>query len=83
MKRKDQIITILSEKCLKKANCEHCLFYGLGNKTDDCIFEVQPWEWETKEEHEAMKKADKKVMGMIRNGEAEKLLEFMKALEEE
>lgn len=83
MRKKDKIVTVLREKCLKRDECKYCLFYGLGNKTDDCIFEVQPWEWETKEEHEAMKKADKKVMGMIRNGEAEKLLEFMKALEEE
>lgn len=83
MKRKDQIVTILSEKCLKRDNCGRCLFYGLGNKTAECIFAVQPWEWETKEEHKAMEKADTKVMELIRNGKTEKLLEFMKALEEE
>lgn len=83
MKRKDFIVAVLRERCFRRGGCKHCLFYGLGNKTDECIFSVQPWEWETKEEQKAMEKADKKVMGMIRNGEVEKLLKFMKALEEE
>ena len=82
MRRKDKVVTVLREKCLKRDECKHCLFYGLGNKVDDCIFPVQPWEWETKEEHKQMGKADKKVMGLIRSGEFEKLLAFMKALED-
>ena len=82
MKRKDQIVTILREKCLKRDECSHCLFYGLGNKVDECICSIQPWEWETREEHKEMEKADKKVMGLIRNGEIEKLLAFMEALED-
>lgn len=83
MKRKDFIVAVLRERCFHRGGCKHCLFYGLGNKVSECAFEVQPWEWETKEEHESMEKADKKVMELIRNGETEKLLEFMKALEEE
>ena len=82
MKRKDQIVTVLREKCLKRDECAHCLFYGLGNKVDECIFSVQPWEWETREEHKEMEKADKKVMGLIRSGNFEKLLAFMEALED-
>lgn len=82
MKRKDQIVTVLREKCLKRDECEHCLFYGLGNKVDECVFSVQPWEWETRQEHKEMQKADKKVMSLIRNGEFEKLLAFMEALED-
>ena len=82
MRRKDKVVTVLREKCLKRDECKHCLFYGLGNKVDDCIFSVQPWEWETKEEHADMQRADKKVFGLIKNGETEKLLDFMKALED-
>lgn len=83
MKKKDFIVAVLRERCLRRGGCKHCLFYRLGNRVGECTFEVQPWEWETKEEQEAMEKADAKVMELIRNGKTEKLLEFMKALEEE
>lgn len=82
MKKKDQVITILREKCLRRDECKHCLFCGLGNKVDECVFSVQPWEWETKKDHREMEKADKKVMSLIRSGEFEKLLAFMEALED-
>ena len=82
MKRKDQIVTVLREKCLRRDECKNCSFYGLGNKVDDCVFSVQPWEWETRKEHEDMQRADKKVMGLIRSGNIEELLAFMKTLED-